>query len=185
MLASKIRTAERILVWVTLLAVLVAAIVFIVLALSRPSHAAELVLGPPPQPQHAGTASVVVTLPKPTVRVLSRIVAAPAATVRRKPVTSVPVVAEPPLPVGSVQARIAAAWPGNDAWALRVVRCESNFSNNDRNSIGADGYWQFIPSTWHDTLGQSGWPSGYSLEYQTAQAWRLYQMAGPSQWDCS
>lgn len=182
MLENKIRVAEKVLLWVTCIAVLIAAVTFIVLALSRTSDAAELVFGPQPL-KHLGTASVTVALPKPkpkpAVRVLSRIVAAPAH--RGKPVAP----RAPAPPQGSIQARLAAAWPGNDQWALRVVACESGFSNNDRNASGADGYWQFLPSTWHQMLGQTGWPSDFSLEFQTAQAWRLYQMAGPSQWVCS
>jgi hypothetical protein len=180
-LENSIRIAEKVLLWVTCLAVLVAAIVFIVLALSRSSDAADLVFGPQPEP-HMGTAVVAVSAPKPkpSVRVLSRIVAAPV--VRRNPVAPKP----PAPPQGSIQARLVAAWPGDDGWALRVVACESGFDNASRHpSSGADGYWQFLPSTWHSMLGQSGWPSDHSLEYQTAQAWRLYQMAGPSQWVCS
>lgn len=118
---------------------------------------------------------------------------APAASPRPKP-NPEPVAKmyepkpETKAPAGSVQAEIVKAWPGNDDWALRIVRCETGSTWNPHAhnaSSGADGLWQFIPSTWHRMLGQSGMPSHYSVEYQTKQAWRLFTMAGPNQWACN
>lgn len=137
MLENKIRIAEKVLLWVTCLAVLVAAIVFIVMALSRPSDAAELVLGPSPKP-HPGTASVTITLPKPRVRVLARVVAAPPVPQYVRP-TKLPAAPKPPEPpVGggyvALGQRMAAArgWTGSEWDALyELWNHESGWSPNN------------------------------------------------------
>lgn len=94
------------------------------------------------------------------------------------PSPSVAPAAAEAAPQGSVQERIAAAWPGDDAKVLRVIRCESNFNPNARSSSGK--YWGLFQA---DASFRStyGWGSG-SVEDQVAMGWRGYQARGWSPW---
>lgn len=78
--------------------------------------------------------------------------------------------------------RIAAAWPGDDEWALSTTWCESHWQPG---VVGAQfGLWQFVPSTWRRNGGH-GMPQHQSIEAQTAVAWTTYQREGASSWVCS
>lgn len=91
---------------------------------------------------------------------------------------------EKPKPL-SVKERIARAWPGDDAWALRVTWCESRHDPKARNrGSSATGLFQDLRSTWQRMLGQKGEARDFSVEYQVKQNWRLYKNYGPSQWVC-
>lgn len=82
----------------------------------------------------------------------------------------------------SVSERVAAAWPGDDTKALRVVACESNFVPSARSRSGRyTGLWQFDRPTWA-SVGGSGEAGSASVEEQTRRAWTLYQRAGWGPW---
>jgi septal ring factor EnvC (AmiA/AmiB activator) len=73
-------------------------------------------------------------------------------------------------------------------WAIpyAIVLCESGGQNLPPNSAGASGYYQIIPSTWHD-FGGSG-PAAYLApkSEQDAVAARIWNGgAGASNWACS
>lgn len=131
-------------------------------------------LTPPPTP-------VPTPIPTPAPTVAAPVIRAPspkhqaAATVALRPVQH----------LSGIRAEIAAAWPGDDRWALRVTYCETGGYHDFYNErSGASGVWQFMPSTWR-SLGQTGDPRSYSVTHQTQQAWRLFQRSGPGQWDCA
>lgn len=87
------------------------------------------------------------------------------------------------VPTGSVASRVAAAWPGDDRWALATVGCESGFNPQAVGGGGDDyfGLWQFGP--WARSV--YGNPLGMSVEGQTMAAWRLLKDEGSGQWSCS
>lgn len=89
----------------------------------------------------------------------------------------------PAAPSGSVAQRVAAAWPGDDNWALKTVACESGFNPKAVGGGGGNyyGLWQMGP--W--ARSRYGNPLGQSVEQQTAAAWRLLKDAGSGQWACS
>lgn len=103
----------------------------------------------------------------------------PNTPIARRPVQ------DRPLSGYSVQARIAAAWPGDDRWALATVKCETGgtFNTAAHNPNGHDGLWQF--GSWAKNRDGMGDPRGQSVETQTKRAWALYQAAGKGQWECS
>lgn len=68
-------------------------------------------------------------------------------------------------------------------WAMNVAWCESRYHPNSVNSSsGAEGLFQFLPSTWAFTpyAGYSAFDPKYNA---LAAAW-LYNRDGPSQWQC-
>lgn len=107
------------------------------------------------------------------------------------PTAPAPVVTVKPAPLrlapGSVRARIAAAWPGDDGWADRVTGCETGRTWDPRavNPNGHYGLWQFDLGTWRE-VGGVGNPIDASVEEQTARAWRLFSKpdGGPGRWEC-
>lgn len=104
--------------------------------------------------------------------------------IRQPEPTPAPTVS-PSSTVLSPRERVLAAWPGDVRWAARVTDCESiDYTDFYNESSGAEGPWQFIPSTWARVLGQTGSPMDYSFEYQTEQAWRLLHIQGRHAWDC-
>ncbi|HTW12824.1 MAG TPA: transglycosylase family protein, partial [Solirubrobacteraceae bacterium] len=77
---------------------------------------------------------------------------------------------------------------GSGGWAIpeAIVLCESGGQNLPPNSAGASGYYQIIPSTWHD-FGGTG-PAAYlaSKSEQDAVAAKIWNGgAGASNWSCS
>lgn len=86
-------------------------------------------------------------------------------------------------------ARVLAAWPGDDAWALRNARRESGCDPKAYTPAGEEGpnayygVWQFDLSTWHSNGGE-GIPTDHSIEYQTHIAWLTYQRRGCEPWGC-
>ena len=73
-------------------------------------------------------------------------------------------------------------------WAIpyAIVLCESGGQDLPPNSAGASGYYQIIPSTWHD-FGGTG-PAAYLApkSEQDAVATRIWNNgAGASNWACS
>jgi len=73
-------------------------------------------------------------------------------------------------------------------WAIpyAIVLCESGGQNLPPNSAGASGYYQIIPSTWHNAGGTG--PAAYLApkSEQDAIASRLWNNgAGASNWACS
>jgi hypothetical protein len=92
----------------------------------------------------------------------------------------------PPQPP-SVQDIIQAAFqPLGDSyvdWAEKIAFCESTYDPNAVNSSsGAEGLFQFLPSTWAGTPFASSSPFDPQANAQAA-AW-LLQTYGPSQWEC-
>lgn len=89
-----------------------------------------------------------------------------------------------PPPARDCYAAIDQHWPGDKAWARRIVRRESNNIPTARNRSGASGCWQMMlplhsrlfydvgasPSQWADPV------------VNTKAAWRLYTLAGASPW---
>lgn len=120
--------------------------------------------------------------PHPTI-LAARPTAAPTAPAQVTTVSPAPLRLAP----GSVRARIAAAWPGDDAWADRVTGCETGRTWDPRavNPNGHYGLWQFDLGTWRE-VGGAGNPIDASVEEQTARAWRLFSKpdGGPGRWEC-
>lgn len=104
-----------------------------------------------------------------------------AATVTPK-VTETPAPTVVPAPVdvgsGSIQDRIVATWPGDDAKVLRVIKCESNFNPNARSKSGK--YWGLFQAD-SNFRAAYGWNSG-SVEDQVMMGWRGYQARGWQPW---
>jgi soluble lytic murein transglycosylase-like protein len=68
-------------------------------------------------------------------------------------------------------------------WAEKIAFCESTYDPNAVNSAsGAQGLFQFLPSTWRGTPFASASPFDPRANSQAA-AW-LLQTYGPSQWEC-
>jgi len=68
-------------------------------------------------------------------------------------------------------------------WAEKIAFCESTYDPNAVNaSSGAQGLFQFLPSTWQGTPFASASPFDPSANAQAA-AW-LLQTYGSSQWEC-
>lgn len=173
---------ERIAMWCLGVLVAFAAILFILLVIAHASDASELLFPPgrkPPVHHHTrGVASDPIPVtPRP-------VVSAP------RPPTPEPRVARGDHPVGSVQSRIAAAWPGDDSWALHIVDCETGGTFDPTIAgqgiaAGHYGLWQFDLGTWAE-VGGVGNPINASVEEQTARAWALYVKpdGGAGRWEC-
>lgn len=117
-----------------------------------------VVVKPKPVPKY------VVPKPKPVVRQPTKLPTAPAPA--------------PRLAAGSVQARIAAAWPGDDAKVLCLVRKESGFNPHAKSAGGT--YWGLFQadSGFRATYGWAGWGVGE----QVRMAWRGFQARGWQPW---
>ena len=92
----------------------------------------------------------------------------------------------PPTPP-SIHDIIASAFSplGGQAvgWALRIAYCESTYNPTAVNSdTGAQGLFQFLPSTWRGTPYANQSPFD-PVANANAAAW-LLQAYGPSQWEC-
>ena len=94
--------------------------------------------------------------------------------------------APPPAPP-SVQDVIARAFapigPDAVAWAEQIATCESTDDPRAVNSdSGAEGLFQFLPSTWAGTPYAGADPFD-PVANASAAAWLLVQY-GPGQWEC-
>jgi len=68
-------------------------------------------------------------------------------------------------------------------WAEKIAFCESTYDPNAVNPYsGAQGLFQFLPTTWQGTPFASASPFDPRANAQAA-AW-LLQAYGPSQWEC-
>lgn len=68
-------------------------------------------------------------------------------------------------------------------WAMNVAWCESRYHPTSVNSSsGAEGLFQFLPSTWAFTPYAGDPP--FDPRYNALAAAWLYQRDGPSQWQC-
>lgn len=111
--------------------------------------------------------------------------ATPIPTAKPTPVPTAAPVAAVSEYTGSVPERIAAAWPGDDAKVLRVVKCESNFNPAAVSKSGKyRGLLQADASFWKSYGGLQYAPSAdkASVEGQMAVMWRGYQARGWSPW---
>lgn len=92
-----------------------------------------------------------------------------------------------PAPPNSITQDIIDAFtplgPAAVQWALNVAWCESRYHPNSVNSSsGAEGLFQFLPSTWAFTPYASYSP--FDPKYNSLAAAWLYNRDGPSQWQC-
>ncbi|HWD69356.1 MAG TPA: transglycosylase family protein [Solirubrobacteraceae bacterium] len=73
-------------------------------------------------------------------------------------------------------------------WAIpyKIVLCESGGQNLPPNSAGASGYYQILPSTWHEYGGSGAAAYQAAKSEQDAVASRIWNGgAGASNWSCS
>lgn len=107
------------------------------------------------------------------------------APVPRRGRTSVQGGAQAPIVVedGSVQDLIRAYWPGDDAKALAVVRCETGGTFNPTIKSKSGKYWGLWQAD-ADFRASYGW-AGWGVKEQTEMAWRGYQARGWSPWSCA
>lgn len=82
--------------------------------------------------------------------------------------------------------RALKAWPGDDVWAFRTMRCESSFDPQSTGGGGDNyfGMWQFGPWA-RSHVAPYGDPRSQSVEVQTQRAWSLLRSSGSGQWSCS
>ncbi len=107
--------------------------------------------------------------PTPSPAPTPRATAAPAAS--GGSITSIIESAFAPLGAGAV------------GWALQVAACESGDNPNAVNpSSGAEGLFQFLPSTWRSSPYASSSPFDPVANAEAA-AW-LYRTSGPGAWVC-
>lgn len=140
-----------------------------------PHKASEKARTPSPRPPVLASAAPEQLAPTPAA-------STPVRALRRRSRGSERIAAAEHTYSGSVRDRVLAAWPGDDVWAERTVRCESNFNPNE--SYGQyEGLWQF--GRWAQNRDGEGSPIGQSPEHQTMRAWNLLVAAGSSQWECS
>jgi soluble lytic murein transglycosylase-like protein len=76
------------------------------------------------------------------------------------------------------------AWPGDKAWARRIVWRESNNTPTARNSSGASGCFQLMLPLHNRLFTAAGYsPSQWADPIVNVKvAWTLYQAAGTSPW---
>lgn len=92
-------------------------------------------------------------------------------------------------PSGSIQQIIIGAFSSQGQaavdWGLTVAKCESTYNPNAVNPSGAEGLFQFMPSTFAATppgrAGQSIWSPVASSE---AAAW-MYSQGRQGEWECN
>lgn len=85
---------------------------------------------------------------------------------------------------GLVEAYFA---PGDVAWALRVIQCESRGNPGATNaSSGAAGLFQQLPRYWPERAAAAGWAgaSPYDPEANVAVSAWLFYTGGPGHWVC-
>lgn len=111
----------------------------------------------------------------------------------QRPQTAPQAVAKAPVPrkpssapVGSIAARIAAAWPGDDRAVLSVARCESKLSPTATGSAGERGVLQIHPTHIDGAIAALGftWDQMYEAEPNVKVAWALHQSSGWGPWTC-
>lgn len=141
---------------------------------------------PPPAPaavrNHVPASSLLYQAPEvipQTVRV-PRPVAQP---VYRAPTKLPSIQTAPVAPAGSVEARVLAVWPGDRAWVIGTVSCESGWNPSEVGGGGNNYYGLFQFGPWARSV--YGNPLNMSVEQQTLAAWRLLKAEGSTQWACS
>ncbi|MCW3038321.1 MAG: hypothetical protein JWM31_226, partial [Solirubrobacterales bacterium] len=87
----------------------------------------------------------------------------------------------------AARAAVSMTGPGGP-WAIpwAIVQCESGGRNTGPNSLGASGYYQFMPATWRGLGGST--PNAYqaSKAEQDRLAARLWDHGrGARNWDCA
>lgn len=112
-------------------------------------------------------------------------VATPVPTLTPAPQVQTVATASPRLL--TVKERVAAAWPGDDRRALRIVACETGRTWNPRivsRSGKYRGLWQANADFWRSYGGHAYAPRAdqATVEQQTAVAWRGFKARGWSPW---
>jgi hypothetical protein len=112
---------------------------------------------------------------------------APVPTPPTSPAPPPPVTAAPAAPAGSITSIIESAFAplgaGAVGWALQVAACESGDDPGAVNpSSGAEGLFQFLPSTWRSSPYATSSPFDPVANAEAA-AW-LYRTSGPGAWVC-
>lgn len=85
-------------------------------------------------------------------------------------------------------AGVGAGLGASGGWAIpyKIVLCESGGQNLPPNSAGASGYYQILPSTWHEFGGGAAAAYLAPKSEQDAVAARIWNGgAGASNWTCS
>lgn len=92
-------------------------------------------------------------------------------------------------PAGSIQQIITNAFaPQGQAavdWGLRIAKCESTYNPYARNPSGAEGLFQFMPSTFANTPpGRAGGSIWDPTAQSQAAAW-MYSQGRQGEWQCN
>lgn len=94
-----------------------------------------------------------------------------------------------PVPA-TLRERVAALWPGDDAWAFRIIECETGHTWDptirNRQGSGATGLFQIHPSNAGlvRAMGYE-WSDMARVEPNLRVAWRIRQTQGRSAWVCN
>ena len=100
--------------------------------------------------------------------------AADTAAVQRQPASIPDIIRSAFTPLG----------PDTADWALRIASCESTNNPDAVNaSSGAEGLFQFLPSTWALTPWANSSPFDPSANAQAA-AWLYANSGGADNWEC-
>jgi soluble lytic murein transglycosylase-like protein len=100
--------------------------------------------------------------------------AADTAAVQRQPASIPDIIRSAFTPLG----------PDTVDWALRIASCESTNNPDAVNvSSGAEGLFQFLPSTWAVTPWANSSPFDPSANAQAA-AWLYANSGGADNWEC-
>lgn len=105
-----------------------------------------------------------------------------------------------PTALDGLRARVARAWPGDDAWAFRIIggptrKCPTGESGWNPREIhtNADGstdwgLFQLHREDDHEAIARSFgfvWADMLKPEPNVRVAWRIYQLEGPRAWACN
>jgi hypothetical protein len=90
---------------------------------------------------------------------------------------------------GSIQAIIQNAFTPQGqaavAWGIRIAKCESGYNPDARNPSGAEGLFQFMPSTFANTPpGRAGGSIWDPTANAQAAAW-MYSQGRQGEWECN
>ena len=92
-------------------------------------------------------------------------------------------------PSGSIQQIIIGAFQSQGQaavdWGLRIAKCESTYNPRAVNPSGAEGLFQFMPSTFANTPpGRAGGSIWDPVAQSQAAAW-MYSQGRQSEWQCN